>query len=56
MFVLVPFPVAGYGLGALFSGRSLAVTLKPSWQKVLTVIGLLAIGTSWSLKVFWLGN
>jgi uncharacterized protein DUF2752 len=56
LLFLLAFPVAAYGLWALTSGRSVSVVLRPSLMKALTVIGVLALATSWSLKLLWLGN
>jgi len=53
---LLAFPVAIYGLWALTTGRSVSITLRPSIQKAITVVGVLALAASWSLKLFWLGN
>jgi hypothetical protein len=56
LLFLVAFPVAVYGILALFSGRSLTVTLRPALQRTLLSAGLVALLTSWSLKLLWLGN
>lgn len=56
LLFLFAFPVAAYGISALVTGRSLSIVLRPSLQKVITVVGLLALATSWSLKLLWLGN
>jgi hypothetical protein len=50
------FPVAVYGIWAFVTRRSLTVRLNQSLQRTVTVFGVLAILTSWSLKLFWLGN
>lgn len=55
MFALA-FPVAAYGVWALLTGRSLSVTLGRNLQKTITVLGILGIATSWTLKLVWLGN
>jgi len=55
LFVLT-FPVAAYGLWALVTRRSLAISLPSPAMQALTVIGVVALATSWSLKLLWLGN
>jgi len=56
LLFLLAFPVAAYGLWALTTGRSLSLVLRPSLQKTITVVGVLALAVSWSLKLLWLGN
>jgi len=56
LLFMLAFPVAAYGLWALFTGRSISVALKPTVQKVITIGGVLVLATSWSLKLLWLGN
>ena len=56
LLFLLAFPVAAYGIWALTSGRSVSVALSPPVMKAITVVGVLALATSWSLKLFWLGN
>lgn len=53
---LLAFPVACYGLWALVTGRSVKLTIRPPLPKAITAVGLLALATSWSLKLLWLGN
>ena len=53
---LLAFPVAAYGLWALATRRSLALSLPPPLMKAITVVGITALLMSWSLKLFWLGN
>ena len=55
LFVLT-FPVAAYGIWALVTGRSLTLTIPTQALRVLTVVGVLAIAVSWTLKLLWLGN
>jgi hypothetical protein len=56
LFFALSFAVAAYGIWALVTRRSLTVTLNQSLQRTITVLGVLAILTSWSLKLIWLGN
>jgi hypothetical protein len=56
LLFLLAFPVAAYGIWALTTGRSVSFALKPSLQKAITAVGVLALGISWSLKLLWLGN
>jgi hypothetical protein len=56
LLFLLAFPVAAYGLWALATGRSLKVDLSRRLEVTITAVGLLAIGTSWTLKLLWLGN
>ncbi|TMC14918.1 MAG: DUF2752 domain-containing protein [Chloroflexi bacterium] len=56
LFFALTFPVAAYGIWALVSGRSLSVTIARPLQRTITVLAVLAILGSWSLKLFWLGN
>ena len=55
LFVLT-FPVAAYGLWALVTRRSLAVSIPDRVQRLFSVLGVAAIACSWSLKLFLLGN
>ena len=56
LFFVLTFPVAAYGIWALLTGRSLALSIPAPAMKALTVIGIVALGASWSLKLFLLGN
>jgi hypothetical protein len=56
LFFALSFPVAAYGIWALLTGRSLKVDIGPRLQRTVTALGIAAIGTSWCLKLFWLGN
>jgi Protein of unknown function (DUF2752) len=56
LFFVLSFPIAAYGIWALVTRRSLTVAIPPGVLKAITVIGLVALGTSWSLKLLILGN
>ncbi|GAC1654144.1 MAG: hypothetical protein NVS9B1_04830 [Candidatus Dormibacteraceae bacterium] len=49
-------PVAVYGLWAMVTGHSVTVALKVNLQRTVTILGIAAIATSWSLKLLILGN
>ena len=55
LFVLT-FPVAAYGIWALITGRSLSLAIPSAAMRALTVIGVVALAISWSLKLVLLGN
>ena len=50
------FAVAAYGLFALASRRSVALRLSHRFERWITVAGVGLIGSSWALKLVWLGN
>lgn len=56
LFFVLAFPVAAYGLWALLSRHSLTLTIPTPAMKALTVVGVVALAISWSLKLVWLGN
>jgi hypothetical protein len=56
LFFVLAFPVAAYGLWALATRRSLSFAIPSGAMRALTVIGVVAIAISWSLKLLWLGN
>lgn len=48
--------VCAYAIWAVFSARSIRITVAAPIQRWVTVAGIGALAASWSAKLLWLGN
>ena len=52
---LATFGLVGYWAVVALGGRSLRISLSPSWQRGIVIVVLVALGLNWASKLIWLG-